>query len=216
VQRRRLHLLVAAVFVRSRGSPDHMSGRRLPDSLRHESGQDGDVQDVAGGDEGVGGRGREPCETRDGLLRGDECAVDVDGRVAAELGEGDREGIVGESEVRYADYTCVSRSVDGRRGRLRLTVVYYDAGDSERLLCLIKGVDYIFGLGEIARDVQQAVTVVGFFDGAGSEGDFVALGSKDAGNRLANVGACTENEDDGDVGGHDSMLGCLKLETSCD
>jgi hypothetical protein len=29
--------------------------------------------------------------------------VDVDGRVAAELGEGDREGVVGEGEVRYAD-----------------------------------------------------------------------------------------------------------------
>jgi hypothetical protein len=212
VQRRRLHLLVAAVFVRSRGSPDHMSGRRLPDSLRHESGQDGDVQDVAGGDEGVGGRGREPCETRDGLLRGDECAVDVDGRVAAELGEGDREGIVGESEVRYADYTCVSRSVDGRRGRLRLTVVYYDAGDSERLLCLIKGVDYIFGLGEIARDVQQAVTVVGFFDGAGSEGDLVAIGSKDVGNSLANVGPAPRMRMTGML----AVMGCLKLETSCD
>jgi hypothetical protein len=30
------------------------------------------------------------------------------------------------------------------------------------------------------------------------------------GNSLANVGACTENEDDGDVGGHDSMLDRLK------
>ena len=89
MQRRRLHLLVAAVFVRSRGSPDHMSGGRLSNSLRHESGQDGDVQDVASGDEGASSRRRELCETRDGLLRGDEGAVDIDGRVAAELGEGD-------------------------------------------------------------------------------------------------------------------------------
>ena len=90
------------------------------------------------------------------------------------------------------------------------TVIYHDTGDSERFLRLIKGVNHIFGLGEIARDVQQPVTVVGFFDGAGSEGDLVAIGSKDVGNSLANVGACTENEDDGDVGGHDSMLDRLK------
>jgi hypothetical protein len=80
-----------------------MSSSRLSDSLGHEPGQDGDVQDITGGDESTRGGGRELSETRDGLLRGDEEAVDVDGRVAAELGEGDREGVVGEGEVRYAD-----------------------------------------------------------------------------------------------------------------
>ena len=108
-----MHLLVPAIFVRSRGSPDHMSGSRLSDSLRHEPGQDGDVQDVAGGDECARGRRRELCKPRDGLLRGDKGAVDVDGRVAAELGERDREGIIGQGEVRYADYeTSVHHSVD--------------------------------------------------------------------------------------------------------
>ena len=83
------------------------------------------------------------------------------------------------------------------------TVIYHDTGDSERFLRLIKGVNHIFGLGEIARDVQQVVAVVGFFDGAGGESDFVTFGGEDAGDGLADVGACAEDEDDGDVGYHD-------------
>jgi hypothetical protein len=86
------------------------------------------------------------------------------------------------------------------------TVIHHDTGDSERFLRLTKGVNHIFGLGEIARDVQQVVAVVGYFDGAGGESDFVAFGGKDSGDGLANVGTCAEDEDDGDVGGHDLVF----------
>jgi hypothetical protein len=72
-----------------------VSRSRFPDSLGHEPGQDGDVQDVAGSDECASSRRWELSETLDGLLSGDEGTLDVDGRITAKLGEGDREGIVG-------------------------------------------------------------------------------------------------------------------------
>jgi ribosomal protein S18 acetylase RimI-like enzyme len=112
-------------------------------------------------------------------------------------------------KVKFATLTTdvlVGRLTAGK-SRRRHTVVDYDTGDPERLLRLFKGVDHIFGLGKIARDVQHVVGVVGFFDGAGSEGDSVTFGGKGECDGLANVGTCAEDEDDG---GHDLML--VRLE----
>jgi hypothetical protein len=61
-----------------------MRSARLADSLLQEPREDGDVQDVAGVDESSFG---ELGEAGHGLLRGDEGAVDVDGRVAGEVFE---------------------------------------------------------------------------------------------------------------------------------
>ena len=79
-------LLVSTVFVRIRRGPDHMSSARLADTLGDKSRKDSDVQDIAGVDEGARGRSRKLREARDGLLRGDKGAEDVDGCVAIEVG----------------------------------------------------------------------------------------------------------------------------------
>ena len=96
-------LLVSAIFVRSRGRPDHVSGGRLAHSLRNEPWQDSHVQDVASGDESARGRGRKLCKAQDGLLRGKIRTVDVDSRIAAKIVEREREGVVGRCEVNNAD-----------------------------------------------------------------------------------------------------------------
>lgn len=80
-----------------------MSTTRLANALGEKFWEDGDVQDIASVDEGACGRIRELCKARDGLLRGDKGTVDVDGRVAAEVGKGEREGVVGGCEGRGAD-----------------------------------------------------------------------------------------------------------------
>jgi hypothetical protein len=64
-----------------------MRSARLADSLLQEPREDGDVQDVAGVDESARSSFGELGEAGHGLLRGDEGAVDVDGRVAGEVFE---------------------------------------------------------------------------------------------------------------------------------
>jgi hypothetical protein len=187
-----------------------VSGARLADARGEKSREDGDVQDIAGVDEGARGRRRKLCKARDGLLRGDKGTVDVDGRVATEVGKGEGEGVVGGGEVPGADCDA---SVGRRRhrGGRGLTIVDDDTGDAEHLLHLGKGIDHIVGLGEVARDVQLVVGAVGLLQGAGGEGDLVALGGKGAGDGLADIGARAEDEDNGGFGGHDLMLGRLRI-----
>lgn len=75
-----------------------MSGARLTNALGKKFREDGDVQDIAGVDKGPRGRRRKLRKARDGLLRGDKGTVDVDGRVATELGQGEGKGVVGGGE----------------------------------------------------------------------------------------------------------------------
>jgi hypothetical protein len=72
-----------------------MSSARLSDALLQESRKNGDVEDVAGVDESTRSGFWELSEAGDGLLCGDEGAVDVDGCVAGEVFETDRERVVG-------------------------------------------------------------------------------------------------------------------------
>jgi hypothetical protein len=76
-----------------------VSGARLTDARGDKSREDGDVQDIACVDEGARGRSRKLCKARDGLLRGDKGTMDVDGRVATEVGKGEGKGVVGRGEA---------------------------------------------------------------------------------------------------------------------
>lgn len=89
-----------------------MSGARLTDPRGEKSREDGDVQDITGINESARSRRRELCKARYSLLRSDKGTVDVDGRVATEVGEGEGEGVVGGSEVPGADCDA---SVDRRQ-----------------------------------------------------------------------------------------------------
>ena len=114
--------------------------------------------------------------------------------------------------VKFPALTATRQSAgDGTVGDGGLTIVDDDTGDAEHLLHLGKGIDHIVGLGEVARDVQLVVGAVGLLQGAGGEGDLVALGGKGAGDGLADIGARAEDEDDGGFGGHDLMLGRLRI-----
>jgi hypothetical protein len=179
-----------------------VSGARLTDALGDKLREDGDVQDIAGVDKGARSRCRKLCKARDSLLRGDKGTVDVDIRVATEVGQGEAEGVVGGGEVHGAGCDA---SVDRRRhcGGRGLTIVDDNTGDAEHLLHFGKGIDYAVGVGEVARDVQLVVGAVGLLQRAGGEGDLVALGGKGAGDGLADIGASTEDKDDGRFGGHD-------------
>ena len=81
-----------------------MSGARLSEARGEMSREDSDVQDVAGVDKGARSRRRKLCKARDSLLRGDEGTVDIDGRVATEVGKGERERVISRGEVSGADY----------------------------------------------------------------------------------------------------------------
>ena len=190
-----------------------MSGARLADTRGEKSRENGDIEDIAGVDEGTRGRCRKLCKAGDGLLRGDKGTMDVDSRVVTEVGKREGEGVICGGKVPGAD--C-STSV-GRRRHCRergLTIVDDDTGDAENLIYLGKGSDNIFGLGEVARDVQLVVGAVSLLQGAGGEGNLVALGGKGVGDSLANIGARAQDEDDGGFGGHGLMLGQLRIWSS--
>ena len=85
-----------------------MSGARLADTGGEEFRDDGDIQDVAGVDEGTCGRRRKLCKARDGLLRGDEDTVDIDGRIMTEVGKGEGERVVRRGKVSGAGWQCVN------------------------------------------------------------------------------------------------------------
>jgi len=80
-----------------------MSGTRFADARGEKSWEDGDVQDIAGVDEGACSRRWKLCKARHSLLRGDKGTVDVDGRVTIEVSKGEGEGVVGGGEVPGAD-----------------------------------------------------------------------------------------------------------------
>ena len=129
-----------------------MSGARFAYARGEKFREDGDVQDITGIDECARGRHWKLCKARDGLLRGDKGTVDVDGRVATEVGKGEGEGVVGGGEVPGAD--CDTSVCQRRHHRGRgLTIVDDDTRDAEHLLHLGKGIDHIVGLREVARDV---------------------------------------------------------------
>jgi hypothetical protein len=187
-----------------------VSGARLTDALGDKFRENGDVQDIAGVDKGACSRRWKLCKARDGLLCGDKGTVDVDIRVATEVGQGEVEGVVGGGKVHGAGCDA---SVDRRRhrGGRGLTIVDDDTGDAEHLLHLGKGIDNTVGVGEVARDVQLVVGAIGLLQRAGGEGDLVALGGKGAGDGLADIGARTEDEDDGGFGGHDLYSMSLQI-----
>lgn len=116
--------------------------------------------------------------------------------------------------VKLTALTATSQSsFNGRRhssGRWH-AIVDDNAGDAECLLHLCKGTDYIVGLSEVAGDVQLVVGAVGLLDGAGGKADLVALGGKEAGDGMANIGTGAEYEDDRGLGGHYLVLGRYRI-----
>ena len=105
-------LLVSTIFVRRRGRPDHVSSTRLANPRGKKSRKDGDIQDIASVDEGACGGRWKLCKARNGLLRGDEGAVDVNRRVALQVGKRESERVIGWGEDPGADYVV---SVSWRR-----------------------------------------------------------------------------------------------------
>jgi hypothetical protein len=87
-----------------------VSGARLADTGGKKSRENGNVQDIAGVDEGARGSLRKLCKARNGLLRGDEGTVDVDGRVTTKVGQGEGKGVLDRGEVPSAN--CKVSSVD--------------------------------------------------------------------------------------------------------
>jgi hypothetical protein len=76
-----------------------VSGARLADTGGEEFRDDRDIQNVAGVDEGARGRCWKLRKARNGLLRGDEDTVDVDGRIMTEVGKGEGERVVRRGKV---------------------------------------------------------------------------------------------------------------------
>jgi len=189
-----------------------VSRTRLADAGGDKLREDGGVQDVASVDESSRSRLRKLRKACDGLLCGDKGTVDVDGRVALEIIEGDGKGVVGRGKLHRTgcDATlCVSRPAKetiGLRREGRLTIIDDDARDAELALYLCENINDIIGLGEVARNVELVFGTVGLSQGAGGDGDLVALGGKGTGDGLADVGACAEDEDDGRLGSHGLML----------
>jgi hypothetical protein len=137
-----------------------VSGARLADTSGEKFREDSDIQDITGIDEGTRGRRRKLCKARDGLLRGDKDTVDINGRIITKVGKGEGEGVVGGGKVPGAgcDVSVGWRRYYRGQG---LTIVDNNTGDTEHLLYFSKGINYIVGLREVARDVQLVVSAVG-------------------------------------------------------
>jgi hypothetical protein len=63
-----------------------VSGARFTDTLRDELREDGDVEDIAGADEGARSRRLKLCKARHGLLCGDKGTENINIRIATEVG----------------------------------------------------------------------------------------------------------------------------------
>jgi hypothetical protein len=185
-----------------------MSSARLADALLQESREDGDVEDVASVNESARSSFWELRETCDCLLCGDKGAVEIDGRVAAEVFKRNCKWVIGRRKRALADCRMLEDQFGCSR-RWIVTIVDDDAGNTEGFLHFIEGVDHVFGLGEVAWDVQLVVGTVGFFHRASGNADIEACRSKLADDCLADVGACADNEGDWGFGCHCVMSDLL-------
>lgn len=102
---RNYYILVSTILVRSRGTLDNMRSRRFADAQIEKWGDDGGVEDVSRVDEGFRCRVRELGEAGGGLLRGDKGAESVDVGVFGEIGELQRERVVGRVGGHCAAFT---------------------------------------------------------------------------------------------------------------
>ncbi len=84
----------------------------------------------------------------------------------------------------------------GRAGR-KFTVVDHNAGDAEDFFDFCEGIDDVDGVSEVAGNVQLAVGALCLLHRACSDGDFVAGAGERLRDVVADVWACTKDEDDG-------------------
>ena len=98
-------ILVSTILVRSRGTLDNMRRRRFADAQVEKRGEDGGVEDVARVDEGLRCRVGELGEAGDGLLRSDKGTESVDVGIFGEIGEWERERVIGRAGGHCTGFT---------------------------------------------------------------------------------------------------------------
>lgn len=146
-------LLISTVFVRICGGPDHVSGARLANALGDKLWKNGDIQNIASVDEGASGRSWKLCKAQDGLLCGNKGTVNIDGRVATQIGQGEGEGVACGGEAHSADYNALVNQFTTVLSGRRHTIVDDDARDTKCFLNFDKGIDHIVDFRKVTRDV---------------------------------------------------------------
>ena len=154
---------------------------RFADAQIEKRGDNGGVQNISRVDESFRGRVRELGKAGGGLLRSDKGARRVDGEGLVEIGELERERVVGRiggHRSGLADSTRASQR--GSRGAI-LTIVDDHTGDAQRCLDLRECIDNSAGIGDVALDVDLVGRVVGLGRFPRCQSDLVAFRSKGLG-----------------------------------
>ena len=99
------NILEPAIAVRSSGRLDDMRRGRFADAQVEKRGHNGRVENIARVDESLGRRVRELGEAGGGQLGGDEGAGRVDVEVFGEIGELEREGVLGRVRGHCSGFT---------------------------------------------------------------------------------------------------------------
>ena len=102
-------ILVSAILVRSGSRLDDVRRRRFADAQIQKREDDGGVEDVSRVDEGFRCRVGELGEAGDGLLRSDKGADRVDVGIFGEIGELERERVIGRVGGHCSAFTDSTR-----------------------------------------------------------------------------------------------------------
>lgn len=146
------------------------------------------------------------------MLRSDKGADGVDVEVFVEIGELERERVIG----RVGGYcTGFSQTLtrEKKRGVFRAaihTIVNDDTWDTERCLNLGERIDDGAGIGEVTLDVDLVGSVVGLGRFPRGYSNLVAFGRKSFGYTRTDSGSRAEDEDDGRCSRHGASCGRRK------
>jgi len=142
-------------------------------------------------------------------LRSDKGADRVDVEIFVEVGELERERVVGRVGGHCTDFTDLTEKPTRFRTAIH-TIVNDNAWDTQRCLDLGECIDNSVGIRKVTLDVDLVGSVVGLGCFSRGQSNLVAFRGKSFGYTRADSGPGAENEDDGRCGGHGASCGRRK------
>lgn len=131
-------------------------------------------------------------------MRCDKGAGGVDVEIFGEIGELEREGVIGRVGGHRSTLTDFERKESNAgSGAAIHTVVNDNTGNTQRGFDLRKCADYSAGIGQITLDMDLIGSVVGLGCLPRGQSNLVAFGGKGLSYARADSGPGAENEDDG-------------------
>lgn len=136
------------------------------------------------------------------MLSSDKGADRVDVEIFVEVGELERERIIGRVGGHCTAFTGSTKKPQTRFRAALHTVVNNNAWDTQLFLDLRKCIGSGAGIGEVSRDVDLVGSAVGLGRFPRGQSNAVAFRCKGIGYTRADSGAGAENENDGGWGRH--------------